>query len=291
MKWQRARRSSNIIDRRGSGGRRRGSTGRAAGGIGGIGAILLLLVGWYFGVDTSSFTGSTGSSGGSTTIQSSGEMTDAEREAGEFVAGVLGSTEDIWTRKFAEQVDGTYRPAELVLFSGSTQSRCGGASASSGPFYCPADRRIYLDTSFFVTLSRRLGAGGDFAAAYVVAHEAAHHVQNELGTLGRANTIRAQVGQAESNAISVQIELQADCYSGIWAREVEREGLLERGDLAEAVNAARQIGDDTLARNAGRMPNPHTFTHGTSEQRQRWFQIGYETGDMRACDTFGADRL
>jgi predicted metalloprotease len=179
-----------------------------------------------------------------------------------------------------------------VLYKGVTQSACGGASGATGPFYCPGDRQIYLDTDFFVTLSQRLGAGGDFAAAYVVAHEVAHHVQDELGILSQANEVRAQVSEADSNAISVMIELQADCFSGIWARSVEEQfGTLEAGDVQEAMNAARQIGDDTLQRNAGRVPMPHTFTHGTSEQRQRWFATGYQTGDLDACDTFAADRL
>lgn len=151
---------------------------------------------------------------------------------------------------------------------------------------------MYLDTDFFTTMARQLGAGGDFAAAYVVAHEVAHHVQHELGVLNQANAVRAQAGEAQSNAISVRIELQADCFSGIWARHAEeRIGAIEPGDLEEAVNAARQIGDDTLQRNAGRVPQPHTFTHGTSEQRARWFAIGYRTGDLRACDTFSAQTL
>ena len=179
-----------------------------------------------------------------------------------------------------------------MLFSGGTQSPCGGASGATGPFYCPADRKAYLDTAFFATLARRFGAEGDFAAAYVVAHEVAHHVQNELGVLGEANRIRQQVNQTESNAISVRIELQADCFSGVWARyAAERLGTLERGDVAEAMNAARQIGDDTLQRSAGQRPMPHTFTHGSSEQRQRWFATGYDSGDLQACDTFGTDRL
>jgi predicted metalloprotease len=173
-----------------------------------------------------------------------------------------------------------------------TQSACGGASGATGPFYCPGDRQIYLDTDFFVTLDQMLGAGGDFAAAYVVAHEVAHHVQDELGILSQANQVRAQVSEADSNAISVMIELKADCFSGIWARSVEEQSdALDAGDVQEAMNAARQIGDDTLQRNAGRVPMPHTFTHGTSEQRQRWFATGFRTGDLEACNTFAADRL
>jgi predicted metalloprotease len=176
-----------------------------------------------------------------------------------------------------------------VRYSGVTQSPCGGASGASGPFYCPADRKAYLDTEFFTTMSNRLGARGDFAAAYVIAHEVAHHVQNELGILPKVNAARQQASQIEANQLTVRLELQADCLSGVWARSVD--GLLEPGDLEEALNAARQIGDDTLQRNAGRVPQPHTFTHGTSEQRQRWFAIGFDTGDANRCDTFGAAKL
>lgn len=173
-----------------------------------------------------------------------------------------------------------------------TQSPCGGASGATGPFYCPADKKAYLDTAFFTTLSQRLGAGGDFAAAYVVAHEIAHHVQNELGILSQVNRARQSMTQTQSNRASVMIELQADCFSGIWTRFAQaRFQHLESGDLQEALNAARQIGDDTLQRNAGRTPNPHTFTHGTSAQRQKWFKIGLETGELRACDMFNARNL
>ena len=205
---------------------------------------------------------------------------------------VLADTEEIWDGIFGTQVNGDYNHATLVLFKRATQSPCGGASGATGPFYCPLDQKIYLDTDFFTTLSRKLGAGGDFAQAYVVAHEVAHHVQDELGILAKTTEMRKRVSKVQSNEISVRIELQADCFSGIWARNAERQlGTLERGDIAEAINAARQIGDDTLQRNAGQRPMPHTFTHGTSEQRQRWFTTGYQTGKMAACDTFGTDRL
>ena len=281
MKWQGRRRSRNIEDRRASG------TGKA-GGMGLLGMLLILGLGLFFGVDVSSFLqgGGTGQSSGG------GEITQADERAGEFVSVVLGDTEEIWTSVFNEQVGKPYNAPVLVLFKGGTQSPCGGASGATGPFYCPGDKKVYLDTGFFTTLSRKMGAKGDFAAAYVVAHEVAHNVQDQLGILGQANRIRAQVSKAESNAISVRIELQADCYSGIWARQAQaRFGSIERGDIAEAMNAAKQIGDDTLMRNAGRRPMPHTFTHGTSEQRQRWFAIGYENTNIGACDTFGTDDL
>lgn len=281
MRWQGRRGSRNIEDRRG----RRVSGG---GGIGIVGLLVILGLGYFFGIDVTPLL--QGGGGGGQVVET--ELTDADRRAGEFVSVTLADTEEVWDEIFRKQLGETYTPAILVLFKGVTQSPCGGASGATGPFYCPGDRKIYLDTGFFTMLERRMGAGGDFAAAYVVAHEVAHHVQNELGILGQANRVRAQSSQADSNAISVRIELQADCYSGVWARAAQSKfGSLERGDIAEAMNAAKQIGDDTLQRNAGRVPQPHTFTHGTSEQRQRWFATGYDSGDLRACDTFSARRL
>jgi predicted metalloprotease len=280
MRWQGRERSNNIEDRR-----RAGSRGVAAGG--GIGLLAVLAIGYFLGVDVTPFLQQ-----GQQSYGPDVELTEADIQAGEFVSVVLNDTEEVWSGIFQQQIGRPYTPTTLVLYKGVTQSSCGGASGATGPFYCPGDRQIYLDTDFFVTLDRRLGAGGDFAAAYVVAHEVAHHVQDELGILSQANEIRAQVSEADSNAISVMIELQADCFSGIWARSVEEQfGTLEAGDVQEAMNAARQIGDDTLQRNAGRIPMPHTFTHGTSEQRQRWFATGYRTGDLEACNTFAADRL
>lgn len=280
MKWRGRRGSSNIQ-------RRSGRSGKTVGGVGGIAGILLLLAGWYFGVDTSGFV----DLGGTQTSQNQ-PLTQADREAEQFVSVVLADTEEIWADILPRQVGQTYEEPTLVIFKGSVQSACGGASAASGPFYCPADKTAYLDTDFFTTLADQLGADGDFAAAYVVAHEVAHHVQNELGILGQVHQIRAQVTQAQSNELSVRTELQADCYSGIWAQAaVEKFGSLERGDFEEAMNAAARIGDDTLQRNAGRTVQPHTFTHGTSAQRQRWFARGYESGDMAMCDTFAANQL
>ncbi|MFM7333323.1 MAG: neutral zinc metallopeptidase [Tabrizicola sp.] len=287
MQWRGRRESSNIEDRRRMGG---GGAARV-GGVGGAGAIIVVLIALFLGVDPSQLLGPDG--GGMT--QSSGapvELTAEDEAEGKFVSVVLADTEEIWTRVFQEQLGRRYTPATLVLFKDATRSACGGASEATGPFYCPMDKKVYLDTGFFTTLHRRLGAGGDFAAAYVVAHEIGHHVQDELGILAEANQIRQQVSQEESNAISVRIELQADCLSGIWAREAAQSlGVVERGDLEEAVNAAKQIGDDTLQRNAGQRPMPHTFTHGTSEQRSRWFMIGLQSGQMADCDTFQTDDL
>ncbi|SFR48553.1 KPN_02809 family neutral zinc metallopeptidase [Litoreibacter janthinus] len=286
MRWKGRRSSRNIEDRRMQTGMSRGGK---AGGIGGVGIIAVLVIGYFLGVDVTPLLQN---AGGGQVASGGGEITEADKQAGEFVSVVLADTEEVWAEIFDKQVGRPYEPATLVLFKGGTQSPCGGASGASGPFYCPADNKAYLDTEFFTTLSRRMGASGDFAAAYVVAHEIAHHVQDELGILGQANKIRQQVGQAESNAISVRIELQADCLSGVWARYAQaRFNSLEKGDLKEAINAAKQIGDDTLQRNAGRRPNPHSFTHGTSEQRQRWFATGYEKASIQACDTFGTDRL
>jgi predicted metalloprotease len=286
MQWRGRRGSGNIEDRRRMGG---GGAARV-GGIGGAGAVVIFLIAMFLGVDPSQLLGP----GGSGDISSSApvELTEEDRAEGEFVSVVLADTEEIWTRVFQEQLGEAYRPATLVLFKEGTRSACGGASEATGPFYCPTDRKVYLDTAFFTTMHRQLGASGDFAAAYVVAHEIGHHVQNELGILSKANEIRQQVSQEESNAISVRVELQADCLSGIWAREAAQSlGTVERGDLEEAVNAAKQIGDDTLQRNAGQRPMPHTFTHGTSEQRSRWFMIGLESGQLADCDTFQTDDL
>lgn len=280
MKWRGRQGSTNIEDRRGA----------ASGGViagGGVGVLAVLVIGYFLGIDVSPLIEDAGMAG-----QAPSELTEADRQAGEFVSVVLRDTETIWSDIFEQQVGQAYTPTILVLYKGVTQSACGGASGATGPFYCPRDKQIYLDTDFFVTLSQQFGAGGDFAAAYVVAHEVAHHVQDELGILSEADIVRARVSEADSNAISVRIELQADCYAGTWARHVDEQfGSLDPGDVEEAMNAAKQIGDDMLQRNAGLVPMPHTFTHGTSQQRQRWFATGYQSGDLTACDTFGAKRL
>ena len=282
MKWRNAKGSRNIEDRR---------TQRVTiGGMGIVGVIAVVLIGAFFGVDVSPFLQNAGNS---TRIQTgTTELTQADQQAGQFVSAALGYTEEIWAGVFPEQVGQRYSPATLVLFKGVTRSPCGNASGATGPFYCPGDNKIYLDTDFFTTMSRKMGAGGDFAAAYVVAHEVAHHIQNQLGILSKTTQARRSMSKADSNRVSVMVELQADCFSGIWARLAsDRLGVVESNDIAEAMNAAKQIGDDTIQRNAGRTPMPHTFTHGTSEQRQRWFARGYQTADMRQCDTFAAQQL
>jgi predicted metalloprotease len=217
------------------------------------------------------------------------QLSADEKRAAEFSSQVLATTEAVWGKVIPGQLGSDYRPPVMVLYSGVTQSPCGGASGATGPFYCPADRKAYPDTEFFDTLARHLGARGDFAATYVIAHQVAHHVQNELGILPEVNRRRQAAGQADANALTVRFERQGDCLSGVWARAVD--GLLEPGDLKEALNAARMIGDDHLQKRAGQVPRPHTFTHGTSAQRAKWFQRGYDSGDLARCDTFGAARL
>ena len=277
MRLRGVRGSRNIEDRRRSGG-----GGRA--GIGGVGLLVVLAIGYFAGIDVTPLLQQT-----TQATSTPRELSAEEERAAEFTSRVLATTETVWDEIFPSQVGRPYTPPVLVLYSGVTASPCGNASGATGPFYCPADRKAYLDTEFFATLSRQLGARGDFAAAYVIAHEVAHHVQNELGILGQVNERRQIVGESDANALTVRLELQADCLSGVWARSVD--GLLEPGDIEEALNAARMIGDDHLQERAGRVPQPHTFTHGTSEQRSRWFATGFQSGDIRSCDTFRAQRL
>lgn len=283
MRWQGRRGSANIEDRRSAG------VGRA-GGVGVVGMLAVLAIGYFLGIDVTPLL----NGGGGASIGGSGdvEITEADQQAAEFVSVTLADTEEVWGNIFQTQLGAQYTPVTLVLFKQVTQSPCGNASGATGPFYCPIDKKVYLDTDFFVTLQRQLGARGDFAAAYVVAHEVAHHVQDELGILSKVNALRQRSSEEQSNALSVRIELQADCFSGVWARRAaETLGSIEQGDIAEAMNAAGKIGDDTLMRNAGRRPMPDSFTHGTSAQRQRWFATGFKDGQVAACDTFGAADL
>jgi predicted metalloprotease len=282
MKWRGRRTSGNIEDRRRGGGAVR------AGGIGGIGLVIVLLIGAFFGVDvTPLLTGG----GGSIQTGAPAGPNSIDDEAEEFVAVTLADTEEVWDAVFtASGLE--YQPPRLVLYAGQTPSACGGADAAMGPFYCPADKTIFLDTDFFRVLSQEMGAQGNFAAAYVIAHEVAHHVQGELGVLGEVNARRRAVREQESNRLSVRTELQADCYAGLWAREAEaRFGSLEPGDIENAMDTAARIGDDALQRASRGVVVPDSFTHGSSAQRQSWFARGYETGDPEACDTFGAATL
>jgi uncharacterized protein len=277
MQWRGRRGSNNIEDRR--------SLGRSggAGQLGGVGLIAVVVIGYFLGFDVTPLLNAP---------PQGGKITAADAQSGDFVSVVLADTEEVWANIFSEQLSRPYVPATLVLFKDVTASPCGDASGATGPFYCPGDQKIYLDTAFFETMQRDLGAKGDFAMAYVVAHEVAHHVQAELGILGQANEIRSQSDTKTSNEISVRIELQADCLSGLWARAAEAQfGSIEKGDFAEALDAAKRIGDDTLQRNAGQRPMPHTFTHGTSAQRARWFDIGLKAASINACNTFNTKNL
>ena len=281
MRLRGIRRSKNVEVRRGG---RGGGAGRA-GGLGIVGVLGVLAIGYFTGIDVSPLL----NGGGAPQTQQGAPVSDSDAQATQFTAQVLATTEDVWGEIFPQQLGREYVPPKLVVFSNVTQSACGGASGATGPFYCPADEKAYIDTQFFDLLAQRMGAGGDFAAAYVIAHEVAHHVQNELGILPKVNALRRQSSTAEANALTVRLELMADCFSGIWAKNVK--GLMERGDLDEALNAARKIGDDHLQRQAGRVPQPHTFTHGTSEQRSSWFQRGFDSGQVGQCDTFAAEEL
>jgi predicted metalloprotease len=281
MRLRGIRRSKNVEVRRGG---RGGGAGRA-GGLGIVGVLAVLAIGYFTGIDVSPLL----NGGGASQTQQGAPVSDSDAQATQFTAQVLATTEDVWGEIFPQQLGREYVPPKLVVFSNVTQSACGGASGATGPFYCPADEKAYIDTQFFDLLAQRMGAGGDFAAAYVIAHEVAHHVQNELGILPKVDALRRQSSTAEANALTVRLELMADCFSGIWAKNVK--GLMERGDLDEALNAARKIGDDHLQRQAGRVPQPHTFTHGTSEQRSSWFQRGFDSGQVGQCDTFAAEQL
>ena len=270
------RQSSNVEDRRGKGGKI-----AVGGGIGG--AIVIALIALLMGKDPSSALQQLGNQ---QTEDTEFVATEQEKELELFASQILASTEDVWSELF-RKMGRTYEPPKLVLFKGSVQSGCGGASASSGPFYCSADRSVYIDLDFFADMKKTIGADGDFAYAYVIAHEVGHHVQNLLGTLNEAHRNMASVSKEESNKISVRLELQADFYAGIWAHhENKMFGSLDDGDIDEAINAAGKIGDDYLQKKARGYTTPETFNHGTSAQRSRWLKKGFTTGDIKAGDTF-----
>lgn len=259
----------------------------------GVGGILVVLIGLYFGIDPGLLLGlqSTASGRDSTTAAAPYEGSPEEQQLADFVAHVLGATEDVWNELLPAQAGASYREPTLVLFKDRVDSACGVQGAATGPFYCPGDSRLYIDLGFYEVLRDRLGAGGDFAQAYVIAHEVGHHVQNLLGTSRRVHGEQLRRGEAAANDLSVRLELQADFYAGVFAHHAARMELLEPGDIDEALEAAAAIGDDTLQRRAGRAARPESFTHGTSEQRARWFRRGFETGDLRQGDTFAAKRL
>lgn len=302
MEWKGRRQSSNVEDRRGAGGRNpfgrgglripvgRGGVRRAGGGIGIGGIVLILIVSWVLGINPLTLlSGGAGLDGsGYDQQQQSGNPVPADDEATAFVRTILAETEDTWNGIF-EAGGAKYEEPTLVLFSGGVQSACGMASSATGPFYCPGDRKVYLDTDFFRELEQKFGASGDFAEAYVVAHEVGHHVQNLLGILPKFNEARQSMSEVEANKMSVKVELQADCFAGVWGRFTEQKGILEQGDLEEALNAAQQIGDDTLQKRSQGYVVPESFNHGTSAQRMEWFRRGFESGDVNSCNTFTAD--
>ena len=278
MKWRTGRKSENIEDRRSS-----GISGKAAGGIGGLGILLLLLISMFLGVDPGQVIQGIDSTGASS--QGSQMSTEEQNESAEFVSLVLGDTEATWSDIFAEDLGRTYIEPKLVLFSGAVQSACGQASSQVGPFYCLSDQKVYLDLEFLKELQDRLGATGDFAQAYVISHEIGHHVQTLTGTLQYVDTMNKRVSQKEANELSVALELQADCYAGVWANRASQQDLiLEPGDIEEGLNAASAVGDDRLQKQSQGYVVPDSFTHGTSAQRVASFRKGLESGDMYACD-------
>jgi len=283
MRWGDGRRSDNVEDRRGSFGVR-----RVVGG--GIGTVILVLVAMYFGVDPSVLLNMapTGSSPPAATSPASRPA--EENRMADFVSVVLADTEDTW-RDLFQRSHMTYREPKLVLFTGSVESACGLAQAASGPFYCPADEKVYIDLGFYQELKDRFRAPGDFAQAYVIAHEVGHHVQNLLGISKKVQSARARVAQTEGNRLSVRLELQADCFAGVWANHADKaRHILETGDLEEALNAASAIGDDRLQKQSRGYVVPDAFTHGTSKQRVSWFRRGLESGEINQCNTFGSER-
>lgn len=294
MRWRGRRESSNVSDQRGSGG---GFPGGSRGGFpvrfpigrgggGGISTIIILGILFLglraFGIDPMELLD--GGSGSGTTVQ----RTAQDDESMQFAGVVLAETEDVWNQIFRAS-GSQYEEPRMVVFSGQVKSACGFATAASGPFYCPGDKQVYIDLEFFNELATRFNASGDFAQAYVIAHEVGHHVQNLTGVLPRFNQLRSRMSQAESNAMSVKVELQADCYAGVWANHTDQKGLLEAGDIDEALNAAFQIGDDTLQKRSQGYVVPESFNHGTSAQRKKWFTQGFQSGNPDACDTFSGN--
>jgi predicted metalloprotease len=299
MRLDDQRESTNIEDRRGDSGGLGGLGGGGGGGLRlgggrmGLGGLLVVVViALIFGINPLSLLGGGGGPQeqiGQPQSQIAPATTAAGDPSGKFVRQVLGSTEDTWGQIFPQQVGKAYTPPTLVMFSGSVSSACGRATSASGPFYCPADRKVYLDTSFFNELSQRFGAPGDFAQAYVIAHEIGHHVQTLLGISDQVRRAQERASEKDANALSVRMELQADCLAGVWGKaNIAR---LEPGDVEEALTAATAIGDDRLQRQSRGMVVPDSFTHGTSEQRVRWFKIGMANGAIADCDTFSARAL
>jgi len=285
MRWKSGRRSDNIEDRRGI---------RLSHGVkgGGIGMLLLVLIAMYFGVDPSFILQQGSEMGDGSSVQTIPvQPSAADNELADFVSVVLADTEDTW-RSLFKRMGGTYEEPNLVLFTGMVESACGYAQAAIGPFYCPRDKKVYIDLSFYRDLKNKLNAPGDFAQAYVISHEVGHHVQNLFGIMDKVQAMRPRLSQKKYNNLSVKMELQADCFSGIWAHHAQKmRNILEPGDVEEALNAASMIGDDRLQKQSRGYVAPDSFTHGTSAQRVTWFNRGFQTGSINSCDTFKAQNL
>ena len=292
MKWEGNRESDNVEDRRSGGG---GGGLPSFGGRGiGIGTIAIALVGgWIFGINPLTILGLLSGGGAPTTQtqQAPAQRPPADDRMAKFVGTVLADTEDVWKAVFTKG-GAQYKEPKLVLFRGATSTACGAGQAAMGPFYCPGDQKVYIDLGFYETLKNKLGAPGDFAQAYVIAHEVGHHVQNLLGITAKMEQMRGKVSQVEYNGLSVRLELQADCFAGVWAHHAQNaRQILENGDVEEAMNAAAKIGDDALQKGAGGRVVPESFTHGSSAQRTRWFNLGLQNGTVKGCDTFSARQL
>ena len=291
MRWQGNRESSNVEDARGMGGGGGGGFRIGGGGLS-IGSIVIAVIaGWIFGINPLALLGMMDGGSTPTAQQQPAPAPPANDEAARFVSVVLADTEDVWRAKF-KQGGATYREPKLRLFTGREPTACGTGQAAMGPFYCPADEKVYIDLRFYEVMKTKLGAGGDFAQAYVIAHEVAHHVQKLMGITDKMENARRRMSEAQYNALSVRLELQADCFAGIWAHDAQKaRQVIEQGDVEEALNAATQIGDDTIQRRQQGTIVPESFTHGTSAQRVAWFKRGLQTGSVAQCDTFEARQL
>ena len=289
MKWEGNRESDNVEDRRSSGGGGRPVFGGRGIGIGTI--VIALLGGWIFGINPLTILGLLSGGPPAQVQQAPAQRPPADDQMARFVSTVLADTEDVWTGIFS-QSGGRYQEPKLVLFRGATPTACGTGQAAMGPFYCPADQKVYIDLGFYETLKNQLGAPGEFAQAYVIAHEVGHHVQNLLGISEKVDQQRGRVSQAQYNQLSVRLELQADCFAGVWANHAQSaRQILENGDIEAAMNAAAKIGDDALQKQSQGRVVPDSFTHGTSAQRVRWFNNGLQNGSVKACDTFSTRSL
>jgi predicted metalloprotease len=289
MKWEGHRQSDRVEDLRGGGGGGPRVGGRGV-GIGGI--VLALLAAWLFGINPMTVLGLMGDAPRSAQSQAeAGKPLQAQSQDEAFVATVLADTEDVWQAYFAQRQQ-TLEAPRMAVFREPVATACGRGEAAMGPFYCPGDERVYLDLGFFKQLAQQLGAPGDFAQAYVIAHEVGHHLQHKLGISGKVQQARQRLSEAQGNQLSVRLELQADCFAGVWAHHSQRgKGWLEQGDVEEALNAAARIGDDVLQKAARGVVVPESFTHGSAEQRQRWFRAGLQGGRIESCDTFAAGAL